>query len=109
MNIRALTENHCELLSQAYRRQCPKSIELGMERVYMITEGRRYFKIVGAYREDIGVSGASVHAFVDKSNGDLYMAASWNQPAKGVRFNLERDSEKLQQVVDWSGGYLYKR
>jgi hypothetical protein len=55
----------------------------------------------------------SVHAFVDKKNGDLYMAKSWKSPAKGVRFNLFSDIEKLREMgktygAMWAGGYLYR-
>jgi len=49
-----------------------------------------------------------VHAFVDKNNGDLYKAKSWKSPAKGVRYNLVADIEKLKVVADWAGGYLYR-
>lgn len=75
---------------------------------YMI-EGRKYWKIVmstdGDYRSQ------SVHAFVDKSNGNVYKSASFKTPAKGVRYNLldESSRENVLANCDWSGSYLYQR
>lgn len=72
---------------------------------FVIESGRKYHKIV---MED--ESQRSVHAFVDKKSGDVYKAASWKAPAKGVRYNLvSKDNyEMLKARCDWSGGYLYK-
>lgn len=72
---------------------------------FVIESGRKYHKIV---MKD-GPS-CSVHAFVDKKSGDVYKAASWKAPAKGVRYNLvSKDNyEMLKARCDWSGGYLYK-
>ena len=71
-----------------------------------IETGRKYHKIVQIDRS----GGRSVHAFVDKKTGELYKAASFKSPAKGVRFDL-RIIEQRQFVFekcDWAGGYLYK-
>ena len=72
---------------------------------FVIESGRKDHKIV---MEDEGQR--SVHAFVDKKSGDVYKAASWKAPAKGVRYNLvSKDNyEMLKARCDWSGGYLYK-
>jgi hypothetical protein len=50
-----------------------------------------------------------VHAFVDPNTGDVYKAAGWKAPAKGVRFNLLDDASftRMLSVLDTSGGYLY--
>jgi hypothetical protein len=50
---------------------------------------------------------------VDKKTGDLYKAATWSAPAKGVRFNLLSDIEKLRKIGEttngmWASGYLYR-
>lgn len=92
--------NHIEhLIQTAYNFQ-PEH-----ERPRMIVEtGRKYFKVVTDYGNQ-----RSVHSFVEKATGDLYKAASWNAPAKDARFNLLRDMEKIKQVADPYGGYLYKR
>ena len=63
-----------------------------------ISKGRKYFKIV---------TDNSVHAFVDVNNGDVYKPASYNKPAKHVRYNLLQDPQDCYNKCDWSGGYLY--
>ena len=74
---------------------------------YIAEGGRKYHKIVMEYEN----GQRSVHAFVDKKTGDVYKAASFKAPAKGVRFNLciISDREWLLENADWAGGYLYKR
>tara|TARA_B100000035_G_scaffold43920_1_gene32867 strand:- start:4324 stop:4788 length:465 start_codon:yes stop_codon:yes gene_type:complete len=77
---------------------------------FYIKSGRKYHKII---QKDLkcGSGAESVHAFVDKKTGDVYKAASWNAPAKIVRFNLtsDKDREYLLEKADWAGGYLYVR
>ena len=63
-----------------------------------IKKGRKYYKVI---------TENSVHAFVDVNNGDVYKPASWNKPAKHVRFNLLQDPQDCYNKVSWSGGYLY--
>jgi hypothetical protein len=74
---------------------------------FEIESGKKYHKIVMISSGNA----RSVHAFVDKNTGDLYKAASWKAPAKGVRFNLLliKDREWLMQYADSLGGYLYRR
>jgi hypothetical protein len=76
----------------------------GERPVMEVETGRKYYKVLTNYGNQ-----RSVHAFVDKATGDLYKPASWNAPAKGVRFNLLQDMDTLTQVVDFAGSYLYKR
>ena len=67
--------------------------------------GRKYHKII------MNANGQrSCHAFVDKKTGQVYKAASFKGPAKGVRFDLRiiQQREWLFSNADWSGGYLYK-
>lgn len=75
---------------------------------YQVTaeEGRKFYKVVQQYR---GQHGRSVHSFVDKQTGGLYKAASWAQPAKGVRYDLVKNFDQVRQVADIHGGYLYKK
>ena len=73
---------------------------------FFIEEGRKYLKIVMDAR-----GSKSVHAFVNKKTGELYKAASFKSPAKGVRYDL-RIIEQREHVLsncDWAGGYLYAR
>ena len=57
--------------------------------------------------------GSSVHAFVDKQTGQVYKPASWQAPAKHVRFDLriikEREFLFNSNNTGWAGGYLYLR
>ena len=73
---------------------------------FFIEEGRKYLKIVMDAR-----GSKSVHAFVDKKTGELYKAASFKSPAKGVRFDLRliKDREFVLENCDWAGGYLYMK
>ena len=86
---------------------------------YMI--GRKYFKVVAMEWVDdakygrinaapAGYQPKHVHAFVDKTTGDVFLPASWNAPAKGARFNLFQNKEALFEGVMRRphGGYLYR-
>ena len=105
-----------------YAREQLDAIENGTANLYkfVVKTGKRYYKIVqqefetwekskyyGQYRD------GSVHAFVDKQTGQVYKPASWQAPAKHVRFDLRiiREREFLfnSNNTDWAGGYLYLR
>jgi hypothetical protein len=58
--------------------------------VFKYSEGKRYIKVI---------RGGSVHLFVDKTNGDVLKAASWNIPAKGARGNLSDEHNGLRRVT----------
>lgn len=62
-------------------------------------KGRKYTKII---------RNGSVHCFIDQS-GNIYKPASWNAPAKGIRYTLEKDWEVLKKNADIYGAYLYRR
>ena len=55
----------------------------------------------------------SVHCFIDKKTGEVYKAASWQNPAKHVRYDMRiiKDREFLHNPdnIDWAGGHLYMR
>ena len=105
-----------------YARKQLDEIENGTANLmwFKVKTGKKYYKIVqqefetwegskyyGQYRD------ASVHAFVDKKTGQVYKPASWQSPAKHVRFDLRiiREREFLfnYKNTDWAGGYLYLR
>ena len=65
-----------------------------------VTKGRKYYKLTFDH---------SVHCFVDVKNGNVYKAASYNKPAKHVRYNLLDNPEICFSKCDWAGGYLYLR
>ena len=105
-----------------YAREQLDAIENGTANLmyFKVKTGKRYYKIVqqefetwekskyyGQYRD------GSVHAFVDKKTGQVFKPASWQAPAKHVRFDLRiiREREFLfnYKNTDWAGGYLYLR
>tara|TARA_B100001939_G_C16713762_1_gene518193 strand:- start:68 stop:526 length:459 start_codon:yes stop_codon:yes gene_type:complete len=85
-----------------------EEIKNGDHYTFVIETGRKYHKIIM-----VTESGSrSVHGFVDKKTGEMYMAASFKAPAKnGVRFDLRiiEQREFVLENCDWAGGYLYKR
>ena len=105
-----------------YAREQLDEIENGTANLYKFVDktGKRYYKIVqqefetwekskyyGQYRD------GSVHAFVDKKTGQVFKPASWQAPAKHVRYDLRiiREREFLfnSNNTGWAGGYLYLR
>jgi len=83
--------------------------------------GRKYLKVVAMRWKDdaqygrinaapAGYQAEHVHAFVDKTTGDVFLPAGWNAPAKGARFNLFQNKEALFEGVMRRphGGYLYR-
>ena len=105
-----------------YARKQLDEIENGTANLmwFKVKTGKKYYKIVqqefetwekskyyGQYRD------GSVHAFVDKKTGQVFKPASWQAPARHVRFDLRiiREREFLfnYKNTDWAGGYLYLR
>ena len=73
---------------------------------FTFESGKKYHKII------MNAAGQrSVHAFVDKKTGEIYKAASFKSPAKGVRYDLRiiEQREWLFENADWSGSYLYAK
>tara|TARA_B100001057_G_scaffold59939_1_gene53149 strand:+ start:2433 stop:2930 length:498 start_codon:yes stop_codon:yes gene_type:complete len=84
---------------------------------FRIQEGRKYYKIIqqnyDTFQDRNEYRDGSVHSFVDKKTGEVYMAASWSKPAKHVRFDMriiqQRTLMHTPNFVTWAGGYLYLR
>ena len=84
---------------------------------FIIKNGRKYYKIMehefDTFRDRNEYREGSVHAFVDKNTGEVYKPASYNSPAKHVRYDLRviNDRVKLHdpEYTGWAGGYLYMR
>ena len=84
---------------------------------FVIKNGRKYYKIMqhefDTFRDRNEYREGSVHAFVDKNTGEVYKPASYNSPAKHVRYDLRiiNDRAKLHdpRYTGWAGGYLYMR
>ena len=111
-----------------YAREQLNAIENGTANLmkFKVKTGKKYYKIVqmnyekfwknGIIKESDNVYGyreGSVHAFVDKKTGQVYKPASWQAPAKHVRYDLRiiREREFLfnSNNTGWAGGYLYLR
>lgn len=75
---------------------------------FIYTIGKKYAKIIHVTSHGVG---RSSHAFVDLKTGDVYKSASWNAPAKGIRYNLVNDNSRKEcfKNADWAGSYLYLR
>ena len=70
---------------------------------FEIQTGRKYHKIVAKNQ--------GVHAFVNKTTGEVYKPASYKAPAKHVRYDLRRIKQRHEcfNNADWCGSYLYLR
>ena len=84
---------------------------------FVIKNGRKYYKIMqhdfDTFRDRNEYREGCVHAFVDKKTGEVYKPASYNSPAKHVRYDL-RIIKDREYVLDprncgWAGGYLYMK
>ena len=128
LNVRKWTLMLCEALQDDFindsikRQQFFGAGEYSNERIeaikrgddlyeFVIETGRKYHKIIMVVPNGDRPASRSVHAFVDKKTGELYKAASFKAPAKGVRFDLRviTDREFVLENCDWAGGYLYQR
>ena len=70
---------------------------------FEVNSGRKYLKI--------NQIDGGVHAFVNKTTGEVFKPASWKSPAAHVRYDLRliNDRERCFSNADWAGGYLYLR
>ena len=102
-NVLKWTEELVRYLQDDYDSE---SYDPGGRYKFNIQEGRKYYKIHNG-------NAGGVHAFVNKNTGEVYKPASYNSPAKYVRFDLRiiKDREKLHNPLftGWAGGYLYLR
>jgi hypothetical protein len=57
---------------------------------YSFTTGKRFFKIT-----EKSNGSNSVHCFVEIETGDIYKAAGFSAPAKGIRGNINDDKKPL--------------
>ena len=113
LNIRKYTLMLCDALEDNFKSRNKGKVGGYAAPVYkfVIESGRKYHKIVMEVPNDNRPPSRSVHAFVDRTTGDVYKPASFKAPAKHVRFNLciMSDREWLLENADWAGGYLYMR
>ena len=141
VKVREWTEQYCDAIEQNYKEyhirtlngnlhgNYPEYAQKQLDEIkngtanlmwFKVYSGKKYYKIVqqefetwegskyyGQYRD------ASVHSFVDKKTGQIYMPASWRGPAKHVRYDMriikEREYVLNPRNCGWAGGYLYLR
>ena len=84
---------------------------------FVIKNGRKYYKIMqhdfDTFRDRNEYREGGVHAFVDKKTGEVYKPASYNSPAKHVRYDMriitQREYVLNPMNCGWAGGYLYMK
>ena len=137
-NVKVWTEQYCDAITQNYKeyhvRQLngnlsgnhPEYAQKQLDELkngtaklmkFRIQEGRKYYKIIqqnyDTFQDRNEYRDGSVHSFVDKNTGEVYMAASWSSPAKHVRFDMrvirDRTLMHTPSFVTWTSGYLYMR
>ena len=108
--------NTIQLNVRKYALMLCDALELDFKRVnnsrtdgykFYIESGRKYHKLI----METGGGSRSVHVFVDQKTGEVFKAASFKAPSKGVRYNLLNiaSREECFARADWAGGYLYVR
>ena len=137
--IKSYTEEYCKAITENYKIYHTRSMESmaasdpdstypseELKRIqngtanlmkFEIREGKKYYKVVqveyDTFQNRNEYRDGSVHAFVDKNNGNVYKPASWKAPAKHVRYSFQSPEDirfLLNPInVGWAGGYLYMR
>ena len=124
------TEGLCDSLTENYKQHSIRMFQRGdsdysrkqLESVengtwkgmkFVIKNGRKYYKIMQReFRNDDWREGC-VHSFVNKNTGEVYKPASYNSPAKHVRYDMRIINQREQlhnpNYTGWAGGYLYLR
>ena len=97
-------EINCKKIGFTICEKFAKQYPINPQIYWEIIEGKRFFKLV---IRTFGLTGGSAHAFIDKTNGNMYKAASWSAPAKTARYNVLIDIEKILEKATNTGAYLY--
>ena len=102
-----------ERCNSDYSKKQLESIKNGTANLmrFNVIEGRKYWKIFSYEYDDYKgeYKQSSINCFVDKKTGDVFKPASYNKPAKHVRYNLLDEDSRANCLLraDWAGGYLY--
>tara|TARA_B000000557_G_scaffold65552_2_gene51663 strand:- start:3369 stop:3809 length:441 start_codon:yes stop_codon:yes gene_type:complete len=115
-HLRSMERMHLESASE-YTRNEIQATKNGTAKLmrFRVQSGRKYYKIIqqdyDTFRDRNEYRDGSVHAFVEKTTGDVYKPAGWAKPAQHVRYNLldDKSRENCLLSCDWAGGYLYMR
>lgn len=72
--------------------------KFGGQYMFSLMPGRKYDRVV---RESVAGMSRSAYCFLD-ADGNVYKAASWKAPAKGIRANLKTlDTNGVDQFGSW--------
>ena len=115
-HLRSMERMHLESASE-YTRNEIQATKNGTAKLmrFRVQSGRKYYKIIqqdyDTFQDRNEYRDGSVHAFVEKTTGDVYKPAGWAKPAQHVRYNLLDDKSRQDCLsrCDWAGGYLYMR
>ena len=115
-HLRSMERMHLESASE-YTRNEIQATKNGTAKLmrFRVQSGRKYYKIIqqdyDTFQDRNEYRDGSVHAFVEKTTGDVYKPAGWAKPAQHVRYNLldDKSRENCLLSCDWAGGYLYLR
>ena len=115
-HLRSMERMHLESASE-YTRNEIQATKNGTAKLmrFRVQSGRKYYKIIqqdyDTFRDRNEYRDGSVHAFVEKTTGDVYKPAGWAKPAQHVRYNLLDDKSRENCLLScgWAGGYLYMR
>ncbi len=115
-HLRSMERMHLESASE-YTRNEIQATKNGTAKLmrFRVQSGRKYYKIIqqdyDTFQDRNEYRDGSVHAFVEKTTGDVYKPAGWAKPAQHVRYNLldDKSRENCLLSCDWAGGYLYMR
>ena len=117
-HLRSMKQMNAQSASE-YTRKEIEATENGTAKLmkFVIKNGRKYYKIMqhdyDTFRDRNEYREGCVHAFVDKKTGEIYKAASYNAPAKYVRYDMrvikDREFVLNPNNCGWAGGYLYMR
>lgn len=88
-------EKYAKEIQEAINKDYAKNVPNVLVPVTEVVYGKRYAKLCDKLVVNGKIISNSVHCFVDIATGDIYKAASWSTPAKGVRGNIHKDKKPL--------------
>ena len=90
----------CDILDERFKQEFPT-----LNNTFTVDKGRKYYRVWSIDNQK------SIHCFVNIKTGDVFKPASYNKPAKHVRYNLLDEDSRANCLLraDWAGGYLYLR
>ena len=98
-HLRSMERMHLESASE-YTRNEIQATKNGTAKLmrFRVQSGRKYYKIIqqdyDTFQDRNEYRDGSVHAFVEKTTGDVYKPAGWAKPAQHVRYNLLDDKSR---------------